>query len=194
MRKNDFLGTYFFSASKSEKKLPEIWARKRISKMNISRNKVAESFFLDCSSTIPSLDYDRKWVRGSVSAVPWCYFSRFLLRLLSIFVWWHGHNLTIGDCGTSKAGLIDSEGPSYSTKAPSDLFLRYGIMLKKNWRSEGKWQPTADSRPCCTRSAVRWISASQEKPATATQGELKGDPAVYSLTRTVQIGAWCVCV
>ena len=35
------------------------------------------------------------------------------------------------NCGPSKVVSFDSEGPSYSTKVPSDLFLTYGIMFKK---------------------------------------------------------------
>jgi hypothetical protein len=88
-------------------------------------------------------NYDRKWVWSSVSAVPWCYFSRFLLRLPSIFVWWHGHNLTTRNRGNSNVGLIDSAWSSYSTKVPLYLFLTCSIMLKKKHGAK-----EYERRPC----------------------------------------------
>ena len=124
-------GTYFFFASKLEKKLSKSEVQKNILKIISARKKVGEIFLLDYPSIIPSLNYDWKWLWGSVSAVPWWYFSWFLLRLSSRFVRWHGHNFTTKNRGPSKVVSFDSEGPSYSTKVPSDLFLTYGIMLKK---------------------------------------------------------------
>ena len=124
-------GTYFFFASKLEKKMSKSEVQKNILKIISARKKVGENFLLDYPSIIPSLNYDRKWVWGSVSAVPWWYFSRFLLILSSRFVRWHGHNFTTGNRGTSKVVSFDSEWPRYSTKVPSDLFLTYRIMFKK---------------------------------------------------------------
>jgi hypothetical protein len=137
-------GTYFFFASKLERKLSKSEVQNNILKIISARKKVKEIFLLDYPSIIPSLNYDWKWVWGSVSAVPWWYFSRFLLILSSRFVRWHGHNFTTRNRGPSKVVSFDSEGLSYSTKVPSDLFLTYGIMFKKKPGAKED-----DSRPCC---------------------------------------------
>ena len=122
-------GTYFFFASKLEKKMSKSEVQKNILKIISARKKVGENFLLDYPSIIPSLNYDWKRLWGSVSAVPWWYFSWFLLRLSSRFVRWHGHNCKTKNRGPSKVVSFDSEGLSYSTKVPSDLFLTYGIMF-----------------------------------------------------------------
>ena len=46
--------------------------------------------------------------------------------------------------GPSKVVSFDSEGLSYSTKVPSDLFLTYGIMFKKTIDAKENFR-----RPCC---------------------------------------------
>ena len=142
-------GTYFFFASKLEKKLSKSEVQKNILKIISARKKVGENFLLDYPSIIPSLNYDWKWLWGSVSAVPWWYFSWFLLRLSSRFVRWHGHNFTTKNRGPSKVVSFDSEGLSYSTKVPSDLFLTYRKCLKKNDGAKEN-----DSRPCRTAKLI----------------------------------------
>ena len=129
--KSDFKRNILFFRVKVGKKNVEIWGPKNILKIISARKKVGENFLLDYPSIIPSLNYDWKWLWGSVSAVPWWYFSWFLLRLSSRFVRWHGHNFKTKNRGPSKVVSFDSEGLSYSTKVPSDLFLTYGIMFKK---------------------------------------------------------------
>jgi hypothetical protein len=130
-----------------------------------SENKVGESFSLNYPRTISPVNYDRNWVWGSVSAVPWCYFSRCWLRLSCIFVWWHGHNLTTRNRGTSKVGSVDSKEPSCSTKVPSDLFLRCGSCSKKLLDAKEN-----DSRPCRTHILLiaRWISCCVVRLYTAS--------------------------
>ena len=63
-------GTYFFFASKLEKKLSKSEVQKNILKIISARTKVGENFLLDYPIIIPSLNYDRKRLWGSVSAVP----------------------------------------------------------------------------------------------------------------------------
>ena len=131
MSKSDFKRNILFFRVKIGKKIIEIWGPKNILKIISARKKVGKFFLLDYPSIIPSLNYGWKRIWCSVSAVPWWYFSWFLLRLSSRFVRWHGHNCKTKHGGPSKVVSFDSEGLSYSTKVPSDLFLTYGIMFKK---------------------------------------------------------------
>ena len=155
-------GTYFFFASKLEKKMSESEIQKHILKIFSARKKVGENFLLDYPSIIPSLNYGWKWLWGSVSAVPFWYFSWFLLRLSSRFVRWHVHNCKTKNRGPSKVVSFDSEGLSCSTKVPSDLFLTYRKCIKK--KSDAKEN---HSRPCRKWNTCRWQRQNCESTALA---------------------------
>ena len=54
-----------------------------------------------------------------------------------------------GDMAITSKPKTDSEGLSYSTKVPSDLFLTYGIMFKKILDAKEN-----ERRPCCNAGSV----------------------------------------
>ena len=89
-----------------------------------------------------------------------------LFSVLTQIIDYHPHPHLYGDMvitakpenrRNSRVVSFDSEGPSYSTKVPSDLFLTYRKCLKKNQRREGKPKAIRPYSTCTQIDPGPWV-------------------------------------
>ena len=103
----------------------------------------------------------------SISRAVMVLFFIFTQIIIQICTVTHGHGCKTKNRGHSKVVSFDSEGLSYSTKVPSDLFLTHGIMFKK-YMTRRKMTDDPAVWPCHRTNLDDNLSKNQEKYQNGT--------------------------
>ena len=134
----------YLQCYKAKKTIFHIWNPKHILKIKSARIKVEEFFFLTIQALFLPWTMTENYCGAQYQPCRDVIFLSFDsdCRLPSTFVRWYGYKLTTKNRGPLRVAPFDSEGLSYSTKVPSDLFSTYRKCLKKTHGAKEN-----DSRP-----------------------------------------------